>query len=232
MGGGLVSTPAIRMLLGYPALVAVGTPLAVVFPTTITGAWQYARRGNLDWRAALAVGLAGMPGAAAGAAITPWVGGSAILIATGGVFLWIAYRLASSVYATACAPKQCRLSVFVGLGVLAGLFSGFFGLGGGLIIVPGLMYWARRPIRMAFGTSLVAITLIALPGIAVHAWLGNIDWALAAALVVGVVPGAAFGAGLAHVAEERWLRYFFAAFLVIVAVIMAGSEVVSGEVVR
>jgi hypothetical protein len=223
IGGGLVSTPAIRLLLGYPALIAVGTPLAVIVPATLTGAWEYSRRRNVDLRAALTVGAIGAIAAIGGAALTGYVGGSVVLVLTALVILHAAWRLVAPAEprpATGIA-RTGRLGL---VGILAGLFSGFFGLGGGTVIIPGLIAWTGMPIRKAVGTSLVAITVIALPGIAVHAWLGHIDWLLAALLAAGVVPGAWVGARLAHRIDEVVFRRAFAVFLVLVAIVLAGGE--------
>lgn len=225
IGGGLVSTPAIRLLLGYPALIAVGTPLAVIVPATVTGAWEYSRRRNVDVRAALTVGGIGAFAAVGGAALTSYVGGSVVLVLTALVILHAAWRLAFPAEPTPAAEgaRAGRLGL---VGILAGLFSGFFGLGGGVVIIPGLVGWMGMPIRKAVGTSLLAITVIALPGIAVHTWLGHIDWLLAALLVAGVIPGAWLGARFAHRMNETAFRRVFAVFLVTVAVTLAAGEVV------
>lgn len=225
IGGGLVSTPAIRLLLGYPALIAVGTPLAVIVPTTVTGAWEYTRRGNVDLRVALTVGAVGALAAVAGAALTGYVGGSVVLVLTALVILHAAWRLAFAAGSPPTAARVRRGGVGL-VGILAGLFSGFFGLGGGVIIIPGLIGRMGMPIRKAVGTSLVAISVIALPGIVVHARLGNIDWLLAALLAAGVVPGAWIGARIAHRTGEPALRRGLAVLLVIVAIALAAGELI------
>jgi uncharacterized membrane protein YfcA len=94
VGGGLVTTPAIRLLLGFPALIALGTPLPVILPTAVAGAASYARRGLADVRAGLIAGAVGSIGSLAGAWLTGLVGGSAIMVATAALILYVAVDMA------------------------------------------------------------------------------------------------------------------------------------------
>ena len=77
-----MTTPAIRLLLGYPELVAVGTPLVTIIPTAVTGSIAYTRRGLADVRAGLAIGIVGAPASVLGAYAASLIGGRAILVAT------------------------------------------------------------------------------------------------------------------------------------------------------
>lgn len=224
IGGGLVSTPALRLILGVPPMIAVGTPLVIIVPTTVSAAWTYARRGNLDVRAALAIGSVGAVAAAFGAGATAWVDGSQILVLTAGILAAAAWRLAFGRPVPEVQAVERRRWRLVIVGVAAGLFSGFFGLGGGSIIVPGLVRLLGMPMRRAVGTSLVAITVLALPGVGVHAALAHIDWDVAFWVALGVLPGAVLGARLAHLGDELWLRRAFAVFLGAVAVMLAVGE--------
>jgi uncharacterized membrane protein YfcA len=110
------------------------------------------------------------------------------------------------------------------------LYSGFFGLGGGFVLVPMLSRWLSFPIKRAIGTSLVAVAVLAIPGTITHALLGNIDWSIALGLVIGVVPGALIGAHLTQGARDRNIRIAFTILLILVAVWLATSEL--GAVMR
>ena len=90
IGGGIVTTPAIRLLLGFPALVAVGTPLLVILPTTLSGAWSYGRHGLVDLRSGIVTGLWGVPAAIVGAVATKYVGGTVVLLLTAALITWVA----------------------------------------------------------------------------------------------------------------------------------------------
>ncbi|TLM78077.1 MAG: sulfite exporter TauE/SafE family protein [Actinobacteria bacterium] len=222
IGGGIVTTPAV-LALGFPQLVAVGTPLPVIIPTALTGAWSYARRGLADLRAGVVIGAFGAAVSVVGALGAERVGGGVVLVVTAALIVYTAAdmavaesrgpRRASGALGEAAAVPRPAFAALAALGVVTGLYSGFLGLGGGFIIVPALARWLGYPIKRAIGTSLVAVCLIAVPGTATHWALGNVDWGLAAALVVGVVPGALVGAKLTSVAADRAVRLGFAALL-------------------
>ncbi len=90
IGGGIITTPAIKLILGAPALVAVGTPLPVIFPSALTGAISYARKGVADVRAGVVCGVAGSSTAVLGALATRFVGGTVVLLATAALILYTA----------------------------------------------------------------------------------------------------------------------------------------------
>jgi uncharacterized protein len=258
IGGGLVTTPAIRLLLGYPALIAVGTPLPVILPGAVTGATAYWRRGSADVRAGIVMGLVGSAGSVVGALLSQFAGGTFVLIATAAIIGWasvdmllqhrravageaVAGRAEAARAASAtgegesdegvapadgvASPSRHRLAWLAGIGMMAGLYSGFLGLGGGFVIVPGLTRFLGMPVKRAIGTSLVTVAVLAIPGTIAHGLLGHIDWTLALLLAIGVVPGAMIGARLTGRASDRVVRLSFAALLAVVGVWLAVSEI-------
>ena len=110
------------------------------------------------------------------------------------------------------------------IGAVTGLYAGFLGLGGGFILVPMLTRWMRFDIKLAIGTSLIAIGILAVPGTITHALLGHVDWGIAFVLALGVVPGAWLGARISLGAADRTIRLAFAAMLVVVGGWLALSE--------
>jgi uncharacterized protein len=228
VGGGTVMTPAVQVLLGAPPIVALATPLPVIFPTAVTGAWTYRQGGQLDERAAAWMVGPGIVGAVAGAALTDVIETHLLLIVTALLLAREAVRILQGVSrreaegeASPGTPAQ-----LAGIGLAAGFVSGLLGVGGGIIIVPLLMGILRMPLKRALGTSLLAIVVLVIPGTIVHAALGHIDWAIFAALTVGAVPGARIGARLALGARERTLRLLVGSFLLAVALAYGAGEVV------
>jgi uncharacterized protein len=106
------------------------------------------------------------------------------------------------------------------IGVVAGFFSALFGVGGGILIVPLLILVARFPERPAMATSLAAIGVIALAGVIGYATQGEIDPALGALVGVPAAVGAVAGTALQQRVARRPLALTFAAFLVVVAVLL------------
>jgi uncharacterized membrane protein YfcA len=104
------------------------------------------------------------------------------------------------------------------VGLLAGFFSGLFGVGGGILIVPGLVLVIRMGQRLAHGTSLAAIIPIAISGVITYAFHHSVDWPVAGLLIVGAIAGALVGTRWLRNLNQRGLRLAFATFLVATAV--------------
>jgi uncharacterized membrane protein YfcA len=219
VGGGIVMTPGVQVLLGAPPIVALATPLPVIFPTALAGASAYARRGEVDTRVAAWLAGPGLLGAALGAWATRWVETSLLLLLTAGLLAWQAVRLVARDGAREQRAALRPSAVALGLGgVAAGFVSGLLGIGGGLVIVPFLAGWLGMPLKRVLGTSLLAIVALVVPGTVVHAALGHVDLAIVVALAIGAIPGARIGAGIALGARDRTLRLAVGTFLFVVAV--------------
>ena len=113
-----------------------------------------------------------------------------------------------------------QLAVGFGIGLIAGVASGYIGLGGGFIMVPLMVAWLNLPMSKASGTSLIGIFLLAIPGAIEQGILGNIDYLVGIATAVGTVPGAFIGSKYVSRVPERTLRFLFAAFLGVGAVLL------------
>ena len=110
------------------------------------------------------------------------------------------------------------------VGLIAGLASGYVGVGGGFIMVPLMLAVLDIPMSLASGTSLIAIMILAIPGVIEQGLLGNIDYLAGIAIVVGSIPGALVGARLVRVVPERQLRFIFGGFLLVAAVMLMLNE--------
>lgn len=120
------------------------------------------------------------------------------------------------------APKQLLIGAAIGLG--AGLASGYVGVGGGFIMVPLMLSLLGVSMRQASGTSLIAVMILAVPGVIEQGFLGNIDYMAGIVVAVGSIPGAIVGARLVRKVPERALRFVFGGFLIISAVLLLLNE--------
>lgn len=120
---------------------------------------------------------------------------------------------------TAKKVVQCLL---IGLG--AGLASGYVGVGGGFIMVPLFISVLGIMMRKASGTSLIAVTILAIPGVIEQGMLGHIDYVAGIAMAIGSIPGAVIGASLIRKVPERKLRFVFGSFLLLSAVVLLFNE--------
>lgn len=110
------------------------------------------------------------------------------------------------------------------IGLFAGLASGYVGVGGGFIMVPLMMSILHVPMKLTSGTSLIAVMILAVPGTVTQALLGNINWIAGIAVACGSIPGATLGAKLIPKVPERQLRFLFAGFLVVAAVLLVMNQ--------
>lgn len=125
-----------------------------------------------------------------------------------------AFRLTSAQYLKGAA-----------IGLVAGLASGYVGVGGGFIMVPLMLSLLNVPMKLASGTSLVAVAILAIPGTIEQGLLGNIDYIAGIAIACGSIPGAALGARLIKYVPERMLRILFGCFLLVGAVMLVVKEI-------
>jgi len=124
------------------------------------------------------------------------------------------------------APEFSALDLVraIAIGAAAGVASGFVGLGGGFIMVPLMVSLMNLPMRIASGTSLIAVMILATPATIMQCALGNVDYLVGIAVACGSIPGAVLGARLAARIPERALRLVFAAFLGVAAVLLVVKE--------
>lgn len=111
------------------------------------------------------------------------------------------------------------------IGLIAGLASGYVGVGGGFIMVPLMLSIIGIPMRKASGTSLIAVMILAIPGVIEQGIIGNINYLAGIAIVIGTIPGAVIGAKLVTKVPERTLRLLFGCFLIVAAVMLVLNEV-------
>lgn len=120
------------------------------------------------------------------------------------------------------SAKQLACGALIGL--VAGLASGYVGVGGGFLMVPLMLQFIHTPMRLTSGTSLIAVMILAVPGVVYQAFLGNVNWVVGIAVAVGSIPGAALGAKLVSWVPERTLRFIFGGLLFVAAVLLVVNQ--------
>jgi uncharacterized membrane protein YfcA len=186
-GGSIVTMPVLVYVVGLDPHRAAATSLVVVGGVALVAAIVQRRAASL--RTALLLGAAGAFGAVPGAWINHHVPAPAVLLGFALAMLAAAARLgvASAPAVDGTRGVSPGRAVLVGVGI--GVATGFFGVGGGFLIVPALTLLLRVPIRQAIATSLVVIVLNSLAGLAGHLAYGAVDWRLGAALTLAALAG-------------------------------------------
>ena len=206
-GGSILAVPLMFYLVGVPdAHVAIGTSAIAVGATAAANLYQHARRGTVIWRCGAVFAGAGVIGAFAGSSVSKLVDGQRLLMLFAGLMFVVGasmLRRRSSAGGDDVRLNRENLPRLLAVGFFAGLLSGFFGIGGGFLIVPGLMLATGMPILNAIGSSLVAVSAFGLTTAANYAWSGLVDWRLAAIFLAGGVVGGLAGAALARRLADR-----------------------------
>lgn len=224
-GGSILAVPLMIYAVGVSsAHVAIGTSALAVAANAASGLVHHARAGTVKWRCGFLYAGSGVIGALAGSTLGKAVDGRQLLFLFALVILLVAAlmlrgRKSPGVEGAACNRGNAPQVLGYGLG--AGGFSGFFGIGGGFLIVPGLVASTKMPILNAVGTSLVAVTAFGLTTALNYAASGLIDWALAGVFISGGVVGGLIGMRTAkRLAASGSLTSAFALLLVAVAIYM------------
>lgn len=192
-GGSVLATPLLLYIVGVrDPHVAIGTSAAAVAVNAAVGLLVQARAGRVKWPCALVFGGAGLTGSLVGAHIAKQIDGSQLLV-------WFAAAMAL-VGGSMLIPRKAegdsgvRLTTALTLklapaGAVTGLAAGFFGIGGGFLIVPGLMAATGMTLANAAASSLVSVVLFGAATSASYAVSGLVDWSVFAALVGGGAVG-------------------------------------------
>src|SRR3954447_19604507 len=207
--------------------VAIGTSAIAVAANAAVNLSNHARGGTVVWSCALVFAGAGMVGAFAGSILGKMVDGQKLLALFALVMLVIAMLMLKTrarIGAPDVKMSMANLPAIVGLGLASGTLSGFFGIGGGFLIVPALMLATGMSIMNAVSSSLVAVTAFGLTTAASYAYSGLISWGLAGLFVAGGVAGGLIGTRSARLLSERRgaLNVLFAAVIIAVALYMLG----------
>ncbi|KRA67300.1 hypothetical protein ASD89_01905 [Caulobacter sp. Root656] len=226
-GGSVLATPLLLYGVGMKdAHVAIGTSAAAVAVNAAVGLAVQAKAGRIKWPCALAFGAPGLVGALVGAHIAKALSGGVLLV-------WFAVAMAAvglAMFRKPTSPgnpdvhidasKALRLAP---VGALTGLAAGFFGIGGGFLIAPGLMAATGMTLANAAASSLVSVTLFGAATSASYATSGLVNGPILLALIVGGAGGVAAGARLTPALATRALlaRRLFAVMITLTAAYVA-----------
>lgn len=249
-GGSIFAVPLLIYGLNVPPRDAVAISLIAVAVTAAAGAVEGVSRRVIELRAAAIFAAAGVVCAPVGVWLGDLVPGGVTVTAFACLMLFVAVRMIVKSYrapeqarvirarvaddAGADAATVCRYSpdgrlrltarcslALLGAGVLVGVLSGFFGVGGGFLIVPALMLVTEMGIHRAVSTSLLVITLVGVSGVISAIVAGrHIEPVLTSLFIVGGIVGMGAGRVLARYLAGRTLQLVFAAGMIVIGLMM------------
>lgn len=248
IGGGTVLVPVFKLLYGMPAIAATATSLFTIIPTSLSGVVTHLRNKTCIPALGVAAGIGGAIMSPLGvwlASVSPdWaiMTAAALVIAYSATTMFrkalklrkkqkaqeSEERMAAQgedAFEKAALPPARRLAL-VGfcVGLVAGVVSGYVGVGGGFLMIPLFMQLLKTPMKLTSGTSLIAVMILAIPGTIAQAVLGNVDWVAGIMVAIGTIPGAAIGSKLIVRVPELVLRFVFSAFLLVAAALLVLNQ--------
>lgn len=220
-GGSILTVPALVYLGGLPPFEATTASLVVVGLTSVSGALQHARHGNLERRSALAFAATGIPGSFAGSLLSRGIAASTQLLLFS--LAMVAAGLAMLLRGELSAAERPSMPRVLAAGAAVGVLTGFLGIGGGFLIVPALVLFAGVQMGQAIGTSLAVIAVNCAGGFAGRL-TSHIDWPATLGFTLVAIAGSFAGARLARRLAAAWLRRAFAVFVLVIAGLMLWRE--------
>ncbi len=236
-GGSILTVPALVYVLGQDPTTATTSSLLVVGLSSLIALLPHHRAGRVRLGQGLAFGALGAAGSVVGSTLSARVAPGALLIAFAGLMLVVAVLMlrrsrrplpasAQDVSAepivrlrplTCACPRLVRLLVTA---TVVGLLTGFFGVGGGFVLVPALVLALAFPMPVAVGTSLLVIAVNSVTALSsrVVSGLAHVDWALIGVFTVTTIAGSLVGGRVAQKVQPRHLSTAFAVVLVVIAV--------------
>ena len=231
IGGGIVMVPALIVFFGMDILDANATSLtAMLLPVGALGVWAYYKAGKINIRESLYIALGLFLGSFVGGEIAINISEGLLSKLYAIILLYIAlsyfdffslFKKKKNTKNIEYERKKANMFAFMAVGLVAGIFAGLFGKGGGIVIVPMLIGIFRYDAKMAVATSLAALQLpVGLPSVIVYANDGHLNLIGAAIIAVGMVVGAFFGSKLGIKLPIAAFKKIYAVFLLVVAVFM------------
>ena len=223
-GGSVLAVPLMLYLVGIKdPHQAIGTSALAVAANALAGLASHARAGTVNWRCGGIFAGAGIAGALAGSTLGKAIDGQKLLLLFAILMLAIAALMFRGRGSEGVAGARCNrgnLGKVITYGLGTGAFSGFFGIGGGFLIVPGLIASTAMPILGAIGTSLIAVAAFGLTTSLNYAMSGFVLWPLAGVFVAGGIAGTFAGTRVSHAiaGHKGRLNTIFASFVALVAV--------------
>ncbi len=235
VGGGFIIVPALTFW-GFSVINAAATSLVGVLLTAISGSWQNWLNSQLNLRVCGQIALVGIPAAQVGAWLGDRLSDRCLALIFSGLLLLTIYLInwretfnqdadnsANEPEVDPILSQPFSRWKFAQIGAIAGVMSGLFGIGGGIVMVPLQILLLGESITTAAPTSLGAMVAIAASGLIQHSWHRHVLWIPGICLGTGGIIGVQLGTWLLPNIAPTWINRWFQFFLVLLALYMLGK---------
>ncbi|MCI0182074.1 MAG: sulfite exporter TauE/SafE family protein [Acidibacillus sp.] len=225
-GGSILAVPLLLYVVGmHNAHLVIGTTALAVAINAYLNLIPHARAGNVRWKAAVSFAIPGAIGAYIGSTLGKDMDGKALLFLFAILMMVVAVIMLKpkkNVETDFTKDVDVKFSKVIPAGLIVGIVSGFFGIGGGFLIVPGLLFSTGMPMIWAIGSSLFSVGTFGLTTAVNYASSGLVDWMVVLEYVAGGIVGGILGTMLATrlSKSKRMLNYVFSGVIIVVAIYM------------
>ncbi len=223
-GGSVITLPVLVYLAGIRPAEAIGMSLFVVSATAGVGAFQRVKAGEFHTPAGIIFASAGAVGAIGGSRLTSLVPEAVLMLLFAVLMILVAIIMLTGERGEVVGQVNCKPGHCLAAGTGVGVLTGFIGVGGGFLLMPALMHFAKLPLRIATGTSLAIVALNSFVGFLSHLGDAPPRWGLsflfAGIAVVGVIAGGAFASRL----PVARLRLIFALVVLATGILVLGQS--------
>jgi uncharacterized membrane protein YfcA len=239
IGGGFILVPILYYLLlnmGFDPTMAIraafGTSLAIIIPTAISSAFGHYRKNQVDLKATIYIGGSGFLGALLGGYIATHIPGDLSRILFGILLLLVAFRMLLFKETLTQQIKLDNILLFLLVGCFAGIMSGLFGVGGGIILIPAMVLVMGFNMREAGGTTSAIIILTSIGGILAYIFyglpvtelpsdsVGYVNLLQVLVIVIFSIPLAQIGTWASLKLPEKQLRFIFIVLMIYISLKM------------
>lgn len=226
-GGGFILVPAFLIILNLHPAIAVGTGLVVVCINALSGGWSYIIQRRINYKLALYLIIGAIPGSYIGIVLTQYVSPNlfekvfASMLFILGLFLFWknGQEEQGATYNKIEVTTHIKWSIII-VGILMGIISSFFGIGGGWLLVPILIYIYRVSPHFATATSVFTLCVYSLVGSGLHIYAGNVDWQVVLWSGAGALIGAQIGVFISNKISGKLIIQLLSFLLIAIGIKM------------
>ncbi len=228
-GGSILATPLMLYVVGLEPHIAIGTSALAVSVNAFANFVNHVRKGDVRWRGAIPFALFGIVGAAIGSTIGKVIDGRQLLFLFAILMIVVGVLMLRKGHDKGDRPQPIpgriglkAMALIIATALAVGALSGFFGIGGGFLIVPRLLFSTGMSMIEAVGSSLLSVGTFGLTTAVNYSIAGEIDWPVAAEFIAGGIAGGLAGTQLAGTLSHKKgaLRQVFAGIVFVVALYM------------
>ena len=228
IGGSVVATPFLKLLLGLAPIIAIATPLPAAIPSAASGSFLYHKKHLINYRIAFTAIATAIPMGWIGSYATDFINPTLLIVIKAGFLMFLGLKFFISSWLFGKEAMEERTTIIGGLlsGALAGFVAGFLAVGGGIVLVTAFVRINYLKMKNAVATSLFCVSVLAIANSIKHYQMGHIDVRTTLILAMVVIPFSLLGAKTAIALKNKTLERIFGIVMIVFAIFFIITQLV------